>query len=113
MANFKNFLPDRAFVYRGGEQIAISAEDIVPGDIVEVESRDKGKIPADIILIYTNEMKVDNSSLTGESEHLPRFSEKTKDNVFETPNVAFFGTTCTGGMGVGIVFKTGDNTVIG
>lgn len=38
--------------------------------------------------------------------------EKSK-NIFESHNVAFFGTMCTSGSGTGIVFKTGDNTVIG
>ena len=58
-------------------------------------------------------MKVNNASLTGESEDLPRSPEENNKNIFESPNVAFFGTFCTNGQGVGIVFKTGDNTVIG
>mmetsp|Transcript_30208 Transcript_30208/g.21954 ORF Transcript_30208/g.21954 Transcript_30208/m.21954 type:complete len:195 (-) Transcript_30208:2508-3092(-) len=58
-------------------------------------------------------MKVNNSSLTGESEELLRIPEKRTPNVFESENVAFFGTQCTTGTGTGIVFRTGDNTVIG
>jgi sodium/potassium-transporting ATPase subunit alpha len=58
-------------------------------------------------------MKVNNASLTGESEDLLRSPEENNKNIFESPNVAFFGTFCTNGQGVGIVFKTGDNTVIG
>jgi sodium/potassium-transporting ATPase subunit alpha len=58
-------------------------------------------------------MKVNNASLTGESEDLLRSAEEKNKNVFESMNVAFFGTFCTNGQGVGIVFKTGDNTVIG
>lgn len=58
-------------------------------------------------------MKVNNASLTGESEDLIRSSEEHHKSVFESPNVAFFGTFCTNGQGVGIIFKTGDNTVIG
>lgn len=58
-------------------------------------------------------MKVNNASLTGESEELLRLPEEKADNIFESPNVAFFGTACTSGKGVGIVFKTGDETVIG
>ena len=84
----------------------------MPGDVVAMDSA-SGKIPADVVLIATNEMKVDNSSLTGESEHLARNFDKFKDNVFESPNVAFYGTICTEGTGIGVVFKTGDNTVIG
>lgn len=58
-------------------------------------------------------MKVNNASLTGESEDLMRFPDAKNPNIFESGNVAFFGTSCTNGSGVGIVFKTGDNTVIG
>lgn len=58
-------------------------------------------------------MKVNNASLTGESEDLLRFPDAKNPNIFESANVAFFGTSCTNGSGVGIVFKTGDNTVIG
>jgi len=58
-------------------------------------------------------MKVNNASLTGESEDLLRLPDERAKNIFESPNVAFFGTSCTNGRGVGIVFKTGDATVIG
>jgi sodium/potassium-transporting ATPase subunit alpha len=58
-------------------------------------------------------MKVNNASLTGESEELLRIPEEKAKNIFESPNVGFFGTACTSGNGVGIVFKTGDSTVIG
>lgn len=58
-------------------------------------------------------MKVNNASLTGESEELLRNPDEKCQNIFESPNVGFFGTACTNGNGVGVVFKTGDNTVIG
>ncbi len=60
-------------------------------------------------------MKVNNASLTGESEDLPRKVERGTEstNPFEAKNLAFFGTQCTEGTGVGVVFKTGDETVIG
>ena len=89
----------------------MAAKDLVPGDIVEVNIGDN--IPADLIIIKSNEMKVNNASLTGESEELLRVPEESSRNIFESPNVAFFGTACTNGSGTGIVFKTGDNTVIG
>ena len=58
-------------------------------------------------------MKVNNASLTGEAEELLRQSEEKNENVFESPNVAFFGTECKTGKGIGIVFRTGDDTAIG
>lgn len=70
-------------------------------------------VPADIVLLACTEMKVNNSSLTGESEELLRQLDEKEQNIFESKNVAFFGTSCTSGKGTGIVFKTGDDTVIG
>ena len=58
-------------------------------------------------------MKVNNASLTGEPEELLRKVDLKAQNIFESPNVAFFGTMCTAGLGQGIVFRTGDDTVIG
>ena len=85
---------------------------MVPGDIVEVKGGDR--IPADIRIIYSQEMKVDNSSLTGESDALLRTVECTnKDNPLETNNLAFFGTLCKEGIGRGVVIQIGDRTVIG
>lgn len=66
-----------------------------------------------MIIIKSTEMKVNNSSLTGESEELLRVVDEKNKNIFETANVGFFGTACVNGNGVGIVFKTGDDTVIG
>jgi len=59
-------------------------------------------------------MRVDNSSLTGESDPLLRTVECTnKENVLETDNLAFFGTLVKEGIGKGIVIQIGDQTVIG
>lgn len=84
----------------------------MPGDVVVIENGKR--IPADIRILESNEMKVDNSSLTGESLLLLRSPECTNQtNPLETKNLAFFGTLCKEGNGKGIVIFTGDNTVIG
>jgi P-type E1-E2 ATPase len=106
MAGFKNFIPPKALVWRDGKKKEVAAKDLVPGDIVEVNIGDN--IPADMIIIKSSEMKVNNASLTGESEELLRIPEESARNIFESPNVAFFGTACTNGSGTGVVFKTGD-----
>lgn len=112
MAQFENFIPPSAFVIRNGQQQQIDAKKIVPGDIVKVNFGEN--IPCDIVLFLTNEMKVNNASLTGESEDIQIDpSLPPTQNIFESKNVAFFGTSCTAGSGTGICFKTGDNTVIG
>jgi sodium/potassium-transporting ATPase subunit alpha len=84
----------------------------VRGDIVDVISGEK--VPADLRIISSNEMKVDNSPLTGEVEPLLRTPECTHaDEPFETKNLAFFGTLCKEGRGRGIVVNIGANTVMG
>ena len=70
MAAFSNFIPKECLVCRDGKWNTIEARLLVPGDLVKVKGGDN--IPADMILLETNEMKVNNASLTGESEDLLR-----------------------------------------
>lgn len=111
MAQFKNFIPPKALVIRDGNENSIEAAKLVPGDLIRL----KGgvNIPADIRVVECHEMKVNNASLTGESDDLVRKVKKTADNPLETANLGFFGTACTFGNGVGVVINTGDRTVIG
>jgi len=111
LAKFKNYIPPKATVYREGVKKDINSSAVVVGDIVEITNGNN--IPADIVILSCSEMKVNNASLTGESEDLLRSAEQHNKNILESPNVAFLSTFCTNGQGVGIVFKTGDNTVIG
>ena len=112
MASFKNFIPLKTKCLRNGEWSDIPAANLVPGDIVEVKAGDK--IPADMRILATQEMKVENSSLTGEPDALLRTVECTHpEHPLETCNLAFFGTLCKEGIAKGIVINTGDNTVIG
>ena len=111
MAQFKNFIPPRALVIRDGNESSIEALKLVPGDLIRVKGGEN--IPADIRVVECHEMKVNNASLTGESDDLLRKVEKTADNPLETANLAFFGTACTFGNGLGVVINTGDRTVIG
>lgn len=111
MEDFKNFIPKMCQVKRDGVFVPKEAVHLVPGDIIKISGGDQ--IPADVILLSTNELKVNNASLTGEAEELLRRPDETHKNVFESPNVAFFGTNCTNGTGTGIVFRTGDDTAIG
>ncbi|XP_076304499.1 sodium/potassium-transporting ATPase subunit alpha-B-like isoform X2 [Tachypleus tridentatus] len=111
MESFKNMVPQYATVLRDGQKFSIPAEEVVVGDIVEVKSGDR--IPADIRIISSHSFKVDNSSLTGESEPQTRSPELTNDNPLETRNLAFFSTNCVEGTGTGIVINTGDRTVMG
>merc|ERR1712227_1198667 len=111
MESFKNMVPQQALVIRNGEKKTLVAREIVLGDIIEVKGGDK--IPADIRVIQSNSMKVDNSSLTGESEPQSRDAEDSKVEVLEARNIAFFSTNCVEGSARGIVIRCGDNTVMG
>lgn len=90
MAQFKNFIPPKALVIRDGNESSIEAAKLVPGDLIRIKGGEN--IPADIRIIECHEMKVNNASLTGESEDILRKVEKTADNPLETANLAFFGT---------------------
>ena len=81
------------------------------GDLVYCKSGDR--VPADIRIVKSESMKVDNSSLTGESDPLTRSPEVGHENPLEARNLAFFSTNCVDGSGFGIVVATGDNTVMG
>jgi len=112
MAQFENFIPANATVFRNGAPVQIPASDIVPGDVVIVKVGEN--IPCDIVLYKANEMKVNNASLTGESEDMQIDVDlEPIPNILETKNVAFFGTQCTAGSGTGICIRIGDETVIG
>ncbi|XP_029428993.1 potassium-transporting ATPase alpha chain 2 [Rhinatrema bivittatum] len=111
MASFRNMVPQHALVTRDGEKTEILASELVVGDLVEVKGGDR--IPADLRIIFAQGCKVDNSSLTGESEAQPRSNEFTHENPLETRNIAFYSTTCLEGTARGIVVCTGDNTIIG
>uniref|UniRef100_A0AAY4BG62 Sodium/potassium-transporting ATPase subunit alpha n=1 Tax=Denticeps clupeoides TaxID=299321 RepID=A0AAY4BG62_9TELE len=111
MDSFKNMVPQQALVIREGEKLQINAEDVVQGDLVEIKGGDR--IPADLRIISASGCKVDNSSLTGESEPQTRSPEFSHENPLETRNISFFSTNCVEGTARGIVIATGDRTVMG
>ncbi|KTF75834.1 hypothetical protein cypCar_00028623 [Cyprinus carpio] len=95
MESFKNLVPQQALVVRDGEKKSINAEEVVAGDLVEVKGGDR--IPADLRVISAHGCKVDNSSLTGESEPQTRSPDFSNENPLETRNIAFFSTNCVEG----------------
>ena len=113
LEQIKNLLSLKATVIRNGERTEIDAKDLTVGDIVLLNPGDK--VPADLRLIKTSNLKIEESLLTGES--IP--SEKNTDILEEdTPlgdrlNMAFSSTTVSSGTGKGIVVEVGSNTEIG
>ncbi|KAM9439243.1 sodium/potassium-transporting ATPase subunit alpha-2 [Clarias gariepinus] len=111
MDSFKNMVPQQALVIRDGEKRQINAEEVVLGDLVEIKGGDR--IPADLRVISSSGCKVDNSSLTGESEPQTRSPDCTHENPLESRNIGFFSTNCVEGTARGVVIATGDRTVMG
>merc|ERR1711953_1635223 len=112
MEGFKNLVPQYALVRRNnGEKLTIPADTLTLGDIVEIKFGDR--CPADLRVLEARGFKVDNSSLTGESEPQARGPEFTHENPLETKNLAFFSTNAVEGTAVGMVVNIGDNTVMG
>ena len=111
MDSFKNMVPQYALCIRDGEKQTIKAEELTLGDIVEVKFGDR--LPADIRILESNGFKVDNSSLTGESEPQSRSPECTDENPLETKNLAFFSTNAIEGTAIGMVISIGDHTFMG
>uniref|UniRef100_H3AXY8 Sodium/potassium-transporting ATPase subunit alpha n=1 Tax=Latimeria chalumnae TaxID=7897 RepID=H3AXY8_LATCH len=111
MESFKNMVPQQAMLIREGEKMQVNAEDVVVGDLVEIKGGDR--VPADLRIISSHGCKVDNSSLTGESEPQTRSPDCTHENPLETRNIAFFSTNCVEGTARGVVVATGDRTVMG
>ncbi|KAK6168491.1 hypothetical protein SNE40_021012 [Patella caerulea] len=111
MDSFKNMVPQYAVCIRSGDKLNLKAEELVVGDVIEIKFGDR--VPGDIRVISAHGFKVDNSSLTGESEPQTRTAEFTHENPLETRNLAFFSTNAVEGTCRGIVVKTGDKTVMG
>merc|ERR1712172_408843 len=111
MEGFANLVPQYALAIRDGEKVNLKADELTQGDIVEVKFGDR--IPADIRILEARGFKVDNSSLTGESEPQSRSPEFTNENPLETKNLAFFSTNAVEGTCIGMVVNIGDNTVMG
>ncbi|TMW67298.1 hypothetical protein Poli38472_012414 [Pythium oligandrum] len=113
MDSFKNMLPPKCTVVRDGVSQLIPAEELVVGDLVWIRNGDK--VPADLRILLCNNLKVENSSLTGESELVSLRATAHDESVapLECKNVAFNGSLCFDGSALGLVLSIGDNTVIG
>ncbi|MBK7663748.1 MAG: cation-transporting P-type ATPase [Sterolibacteriaceae bacterium] len=111
LESFRNMLPQTISVLRDGQVSRIETRLLVPGDVILLEEGDR--IPADGRLIEVNQLKVDHSSLTGESEPQLRKLTCTHDKLLESRNVVFSGTLVQSGNGRALVYATGMNTQIG
>ena len=104
-----------AKVRRNGKVLTVNGEDIVPGDIVILETG--CYVPADIRLINTYNLKVEESSLTGETEAVEKDENALFNNqkvpLGDMKNMVFAGTAVVNGHAEGIVTNIGMNTEVG
>lgn len=116
MDKFGKMVPQKCKVWRDGElKSDFLASKLVLGDIIEVKYGDR--IPADICIVGSSGLKVDNSSLTGENEHQKRDiykpGEEAPERCMEAQNIAWFTSEATEGSARGMVIRCGDDTFMG
>ena len=111
--SIRNMLSAEARTVRGGETRMIAAEQLVPGDIVILESGDK--IPADLRLIDAKNLRTEEAALTGESVPADKGTDMVPANatVGDRKNMAFSGTMVVSGRATGVVVATGSQTELG
>jgi cation-transporting P-type ATPase F len=102
-----------ATVLRNGSKQRIPSRQIVPGDIVLLQSGDR--VPADLRLLQSRNLQVDESALTGESVPVEKTTAPLPANtsLADRTNMTFAGTLVTFGQGQGLVVGTGDRTETG
>jgi len=113
LAALRNMLTLQAMVQRDGKNFLLPAEQLVPGDIVSLESGDK--VPADLRLLQTKNLRIDESMLTGESLPAEKNTAAVSINAALGDRfcLAYSGTLVTYGTALGMVVATGDHTEIG
>ena len=109
-----NLVKTKVAVIRNGKTISIDAEEVTIGDIVLLESGDK--VSADIRLLETYNLKINESVLTGESTEVHKIAEALLDEeltISDQKNMAFSGTTVVRGRAKGVIVGIGLNTELG
>lgn len=99
-------------VRREDTEIEIDSKELVVGDIIILDTGDM--VPADVRIIKSNHLKVDQSALTGESGGVTKYSDPTDcEDILGCNNMAFMGTNVVGGSAEAIVVAVGDDTIFG
>ncbi len=109
----RNMLSGEARTLRDGQTRIVPSEDLVPGDIVFLESGDK--VPADLRLVDVKNLRTEEAALTGESVPTDKTTATVseKATVGDREGMAFSGTLVTSGRGTGVVVATGTGTELG
>ncbi|MCC6946179.1 MAG: HAD-IC family P-type ATPase [Bradyrhizobiaceae bacterium] len=109
----RNMISPKASVLRGGHRISLPAAELVPGDVVLLEPGDQ--VPADLRLLRTRALLIDEAILTGESVAVEKNEEPVEVDapLGDRTCMAYAGTIAAAGQGVGVVVATASATEIG
>ena len=113
LAALAEMSPTTASVIRESQPIRIPSTHLVPGDVVIIDAGDR--IPADLRLLHTADLRVDEANLTGESVPVHKHPDPVPADtaLADRTNMAYSGTLSTAGRGVGLVVDTGPRTEMG
>ncbi|WP_334340085.1 HAD-IC family P-type ATPase [Companilactobacillus sp. HBUAS56275] len=114
LEKIREMLISKNFVFRDGEKLELDARDLVVGDLVNLEAGDA--VPADMRLISADNLSIQESVLTGETNPVDKIEEPMADDnlpLAERQNMVFASTAVTSGSGLGIVIATAGDTEIG
>lgn len=114
MEALKNMAANHAHILREGKMMSIPATDLVVGDVIMLEAGNI--IPADVRFFETHQTKVDESTLTGESNNVEKNTEELPEGNYalgDQTNMGFKGTSVTNGRGLAYVVATGMQTELG
>ena len=108
----QKMISNKIDVIRNDRLTIIDIEDAVPGDIVKLSSGDM--IPGDVRFIEAKDLFIDQSSLTGESNPVEKYSvNKGESDINSISNIGFMGTNVVSGTAIAIILTTGNNTYFG
>ncbi|MBM7622474.1 Ca2+-transporting ATPase [Sporohalobacter salinus] len=113
MSSLKELVRSPAKVYRNGEIQELSQQKLVPGDIISLEEGDK--VPADIRIMESHNLRTNDVALTGESMPQEKHSNQINEerSVADRNNMAYMGTNVASGSAKGVIVSTGEETEMG
>lgn len=113
LTKLKEMVSNTTAVKRDGKIIEIPPEDIVVGDVIKLAAGDI--IPADLRIISSKDLYINQSVLTGESEPVEKHTNNKDDstNIFELPNICYMGTNVISGTAYAIVIAAANDTYYG
>ena len=109
----RGMVPENVAVMRDGRRTTVPAAELVPGDVVLLASGDK--VPADLRLIGTKTLRIEEAALTGESVPVEKSTRPVAEDaaIGDRTGMAFAGTLVAYGTGTGLVVATGGRTELG